>query len=70
MKKNLLNTTFIIPLRIESDDRLRNIITVVCFLLNTFNTNVIIKEVDTESVFEGSALPQIQEFFVHREHLY
>ena len=35
MKKDLLNTTFIIPLRIESDDRLRNIITVVCFLLDT-----------------------------------
>lgn len=63
MKKDLLNTTFIIPLRIESDDRLRNIITVVCFLLDTFNTNVIIKEVDTESVFEKSALPQIKEFF-------
>ena len=63
MKKDLLNTTFIIPLRIESDDRLRNIITVVCFLLDTFNTNVIIKEVDTQSVFEESALPQIKEFF-------
>jgi hypothetical protein len=63
MKTDLSNTTFIIPLRIESDDRLRNIITVVCFLLNTFDTNIIIKEVDTESVFEGSALPQIQEFF-------
>jgi hypothetical protein len=63
MKKDLSNTTFIIPLKIESDERLRNIITVVCFLLNTFNTNVIIKEVDTQSVFEESALPQIKEFF-------
>jgi hypothetical protein len=63
MKYDLSNTTFIIPLRIESDDRLRNIITVVCFLLNTFDTNVIIKEVDTESIFEKSALPQIKEFF-------
>jgi hypothetical protein len=63
MKRDLSNTTFIIPLRIESDDRLRNIITVVCFLLESFDTNVIIKEVDTESVFEESALPQIKEFF-------
>lgn len=63
MKNNLTNTTFIIPLRIESDDRLRNIITVICFLLGTFDTNVIIKEVDTESVFEQKALPQINEFF-------
>ena len=63
MKYDLSNTTFIIPLRIESDDRLRNIITVICFLLGTFDTNVIIKEVDTESVFEQKALPQINEFF-------
>lgn len=63
MKYDLSNTTFIIPLRIESDDRLRNIITVICFLLGTFDTNVIIKEVDTKSVFEQKALPQINEFF-------
>jgi predicted glycosyltransferase involved in capsule biosynthesis len=62
MKIDLKNSTFIIPLRIESDDRLRNIITIVCFLLDTFNTNVIIKEVDTESVFKRDALPQIKEF--------
>jgi len=62
-KINLTNATFIIPLRIESDDRLRNIITVVCFLLETFDTNVIVKEVDTESIFEKSALPQVKEFF-------
>lgn len=59
---NLSNATFIIPLRIESADRMRNIITLLCFIFGNFNTNVIIKEVDTESVFEQNVLPQIKEF--------
>jgi hypothetical protein len=62
MKYDLKDSTFIIPLRIESDDRLRNIITVICYLLGNFNTKVIIKEVDEKSVFNEFALPQIKEF--------
>jgi len=62
MKHNLKDTTFIIPIKIESDDRLRNVITVCCFLLENFDTKVIIKEVDNESVFEQVALPQISEY--------
>lgn len=61
-KINLKNSTFIIPLRIESEDRLRNIITVLCFILGSFDCKVIVKEVDTESIFEESALPQIKDF--------
>ena len=59
---NLSNATFIIPLRIESADRMRNIITLLCFLLGNFDTNVIVKEVDSEPVFEENVLPQIKEF--------
>lgn len=59
---DLSNATFIIPLRIESEDRMRNIITVLCFLLGNFNTNVIVKEVDKTSVFEENVFPQIKEF--------
>ena len=62
MKNDLKDTTFIIPIRIESVDRLRNVITVCCFLLETFDTKVIIKEVDKESVFVEQALPQITEY--------
>jgi len=62
MKHNLKDTTFIIPIRIESDDRLRNVITVCCFLLENFDTKVIIKEVDDKSVFQKEALPQISEY--------
>jgi predicted glycosyltransferase involved in capsule biosynthesis len=59
---DISDLTFIIPIRIESDDRLRNVITVLCFLLKNFNAKVIVKEVDSSPVFEGYALPQIEEF--------
>lgn len=59
---DLSNATFIIPLRIESSDRMRNIITLLCFLFGNFNTNVIIKEVDSEPIFAESVLPQVKEF--------
>ena len=62
MKTDLKNSTFIIPIRIESADRMRNIITVVSYLLENFDTKVIVKEVDTEPVFKNEVLPQITEF--------
>jgi hypothetical protein len=47
---NLKNTTFIIPVFIESIDRLNNCITVLSYLNYHFNTNVIIHEMyDKES---------------------
>ena len=55
--RDLTNATFIIPIRIESQDRLRNVLTVLYFLLNNFDTNIIVKEVDTESVFTNDVLP-------------
>jgi hypothetical protein len=57
MKFDLTEATFIIPIRIESNDRLRNVITTTAFLLENFDTNIIIKEVDGESIFRKEALP-------------
>lgn len=62
MKNNLKDTTFIVPIKIESEDRLRNVITVCCFLLENFDTNLIVQEVDYKSVFRNEALPQISEY--------
>ena len=59
---DLKSCTFIIPVRIESKDRMRNVITVLCYLLENFDTKVILKEVDTESVFEKEVLPQIKDY--------
>ena len=61
MKIDLSEATFIVPIRIESQDRLRNVITTTAFLLENFDTNIIIKEVDRESVFERDALPILKD---------
>lgn len=61
MKLDLSEATFIIPIRIESSDRLRNVITSIAFLLENFDTNIIIKEVDFESVFQRDALPILKD---------
>jgi len=58
---SLKEATFIIPLRIETDDRMRNIITTLIYLLRNFDTNIIVKEFDSASTFEQSVLPQLQQ---------
>ena len=60
MKTDLSNATFIIPIRIESDDRLRNVVTSIAFLVENFDTNIIVKEVDTKSVFTTDVLPLLE----------
>lgn len=63
MKKyDLTDATFIVPIKLESDDRLRNIITTICYIISNFDTNIIIHEVDSKSIFLDQALPQISEF--------
>lgn len=57
---DLRNVTFIIPLRIDTDDRLRNIVLTTSFLLNTFDCKVIIKESDEISKFNAWAKPLIE----------
>ena len=60
MKHDLSQATFIIPIRIESPDRLRNVVTTLAFLIENFDTNIIIKEVDKESIFHRDALPLLE----------
>lgn len=57
---DLRNVTFIIPLRVDTDDRLRNIVLTTSFLLNTFDCKVIIKESDEMSKFNAWAKPLIE----------
>lgn len=61
MRIDLSKATFIIPIRIESTDRLRNVITSTAFLLENFETNIIIKEVDSTSIFQEQAMPILEE---------
>ena len=52
--------SFLIPTRIETEDRLRNIISSVSYLLNHFPSRVIVKEVSDSPRFELLAIPEIQ----------
>ena len=61
MRIDLSQATFIIPVRIESPDRLRNVVTTTAFLMENFDTNIIIKEVDKEPVFQRDAIPLLEE---------
>lgn len=54
-KMKLTNTTFIMSLRIESDDRLRNVIVSSIYLLDNTDCKIIIKESDKTSVFAEKA---------------
>tara|TARA_B100000287_G_C20673948_1_gene794505 strand:+ start:5799 stop:6635 length:837 start_codon:yes stop_codon:yes gene_type:complete len=55
--------TFLLPCRIESDDRLRNVITSVTCILNNYpEAKVIIQEEDKKSVFKEFAYPQINKY--------
>ena len=60
-KMEIPDCTYMIPLRIETPDRLRNIITVLLYFLKNIKAPIIVKEFDTESIYEESVLPQISQ---------
>lgn len=56
-----MDLSFIIPIRIESEDRLKNAITTVSYLLNVVpEAMVFVKEVDSRSNFKFRAIPEIK----------
>lgn len=61
MRHDLTKATFIIPVRVETEDRLRNVVTTTAFLLENFDTNIIIKEVDRESNISKHVVPILKE---------
>ena len=61
---NMNNLTFLMPCRIESEDRLKNVITTISYIAHHFpQSSIIIKENDTRSVFQDKALPVIEKIF-------
>lgn len=58
-----MDLTYILPTRIESEDRLKNIITSVTYLLKNFpEAKVIVKEVSKRDTFKFRAIPEIKKF--------
>ena len=55
-----MDLTFLIPTRIETEDRLRNIISSVSYLLRHVPAKVIVKESSGRDTFRFRALPEIR----------
>ena len=60
--KPMLDLTFLIPTRIETEDRLRNIISSVSYLLKHLDAKVIVKEVAPHPTFKHRAIPEIRKY--------
>ena len=58
----MYDLTFLIPTRIETEDRLRNIISSVSYLLRHIPAKVFVKEVSNHSTFKFRALPEIKKY--------
>jgi predicted glycosyltransferase involved in capsule biosynthesis len=57
-----MDLTFLIPTRIETEDRLRNIISSVSYLLRHIPAKVIVKEVSDKETFKFRAIPEIKKY--------
>ena len=55
-----MDLTFLIPTRIETEDRLRNIISSVSYLLKHTTAKVIVKEVAPHNTFKFRAIAEIK----------
>lgn len=70
---NLKNTTFIIPIMIDTKDRLENIDVIINYILHYFDTNIIVKEFDTVQKYQNDKIKYIfeqnQNNFFHKTKL-
>ena len=58
----MMDLTFLIPTKIETEDRLRNIISSVSYLLKHIPAKVIVKEVSNHPTFQFKAIPEIRKY--------
>ena len=63
----LPDCTYMIPLRVETPDRMRNIITVLLYFIKNIKAPIIVKEFDIESIYEASVLPQLKQVATEEE---
>ncbi|RFM32425.1 galactosyltransferase-related protein [Chitinophaga silvisoli] len=61
-KIDLRDVTFLIPVRIDSGDRLLNVITTTSYLFKHFKTNIILTEADKEQKIDLKKLPPNVEY--------
>lgn len=57
-----MDLTFLIPTKIETEDRLRNIVSSVSYLLRHIQAKVLVKEVSNHPTFKFRAIPEIKKY--------
>lgn len=64
-RTNILDTTFIIPVRIDSIDRLENLLFSTNYILRTFRSNIIVCEADERNthLLERLLNPEVNYLF-------
>ncbi|SHM81751.1 galactosyltransferase-related protein [Mucilaginibacter sp. OK098] len=63
---DLSDVSFLIPVRIDSEDRLENVYAITNYLTIHFNTSVLITEIDSSSKINIKKLPEeVQYYFVY-----
>ena len=56
--------TFLMPCRIESEDRLKNVITTIGYLTHNFpECKIIVQENDKKSIFREQVIPALEKMF-------
>lgn len=58
----MYDLSFLIPTRIETEDRLRNITSSVSYLLKHVPAKVLVKEVSPNPIFRENAIPEIEKY--------
>jgi predicted glycosyltransferase involved in capsule biosynthesis len=58
----MMDLTFLIPTKIETEDRLRNIVSSVSYLLRHIQAKVLVKEVSNHPTFKFRAIPEIKKY--------
>ena len=58
-----MNLTFLIPVKLESEDRVRNLKTVLTYLLTKFDAKILVQEYDTVNNFSTTIQPYLTKRF-------
>lgn len=58
-----MDLTFLIPVKLESSDRVKNLITVLTYLIRNYDARILVREFDKKSKFNELVSPQLVEIF-------
>lgn len=58
-----MNLTFLIPVKLETSDRVKNITTVLSYLLSNYDAKILVREFDTRTRFNDLVFPTLSDKF-------